>query len=104
MSLRGTYEGSSLRLFLYELVVGSGRYQQRYQDTVIELDLNGQLPNLLMVNKHSKFGQLNLTGAYGIKNTISLEGDFNQFLPCMHHKVMRLKRWKYLARYDALMR
>jgi len=75
----GTYEGSSLRLFLYELVVGSGRYQQRYQDTVIELDLNGQLPNLLMVNKHSKFGQLNLTGAYGIKNTISLEGDFNQF-------------------------
>ena len=75
----GTYDGSSLRLFLYELVVGSGRYQQHYQDTVIELDLHGQLPNLLMVNKHSRFGNLNLAGAFSIKNTIKLEGDFNDY-------------------------
>jgi|GEM_PF-2155367 len=77
--ITGTYEGNSLRLFLYELIVGSGRYQQRYSDTVIELDLHGQLPNLLMINKKSRFGRINLTGAFGIKNTVQLEGDFNQY-------------------------
>lgn len=75
----GKYGDNSLRLFLYELTVGSGQYQHKYQDTVIELDLHGQLPNLLMVNKHSKYGQLGIAGEFGIKNTLQLEGDFNQY-------------------------
>jgi hypothetical protein len=77
--ITGAYGNNSLRLFLYELVVGSGRYQQRYHDTVIEIDMHGQLPNLLMMNNQSKMGRINLSGAFGIKNTLQLEGDFNQY-------------------------
>jgi hypothetical protein len=75
----GTYSNSSFKLFLYELRVGSGRNQHVYEDTVIELDLHGQLPNLLMVNKKSHFNELNLAKSFGIQNKFSLEGDFNQF-------------------------
>jgi hypothetical protein len=75
----GMYSNSSFKLFLYELTVGSGRNQQVYKDTVIELDLHGQLPNLLMINKKSHYGGLNIANSFGIRNKFSLEGDFNQF-------------------------
>jgi hypothetical protein len=77
--ITGQYSGSALRIFLYEDVIGYGRYQQRYQDTVIELDLHGQLPDLLMVNNQSRFGHLNLASSFGVKNKVSLEGDFNKY-------------------------
>ncbi|MGH7237177.1 MAG: hypothetical protein ACREGF_01435, partial [Candidatus Saccharimonadales bacterium] len=74
----GNYVGNSLRLFLYELVNGSGRNQQRYQETVMELDLHGQLPELLMTSKRSASDQLVLP-EFGTKNTIKLEGNFDQY-------------------------
>ena len=77
--ITGQYSGSDLRIFLYEDVIGYGRYQQKYQDTVIELDFHGELPDLLMVNNQSHFGHLNIAGSFGIKNKISLEGDFNKY-------------------------
>lgn len=75
----GTYDNNNIRLFICELTTRIGNSTQKYQDTVIELDLHGQLPNLLMVNKKSRYGQLNLAGSFGIKNTFSLEGDFNEY-------------------------
>ncbi|HSX47585.1 MAG TPA: hypothetical protein VLF63_02310 [Patescibacteria group bacterium] len=75
----GNYDNNTIRLFIYELTIDKGRYQQRFQDTVIELDLHGQLPNLLMVNKKSHYGQIDLAGTFGIKNTFKLEGDFNEY-------------------------
>jgi hypothetical protein len=75
----GTYSNSSFKLFLYELTVGSGRDRKVYKDTVIELDLHGQLPNLLMINKRSHFNELNLAKSFGTQNKFSLEGDFNRF-------------------------
>ncbi len=75
----GTYGGNDLRLFLYELVVEHGRDQRRYANTVIELDLHGSLPNLLMANKHQSMAELDLAQAFSVTNKITLEGDFNQY-------------------------
>ncbi|MFI5271295.1 MAG: hypothetical protein ACHQT9_04620, partial [Candidatus Saccharimonadales bacterium] len=38
-----------------------------------------KLPNLLMINKKSKLGGLDITDAFDEKHTISLEGDFNDY-------------------------
>ncbi len=75
--ITGSYHGNSLRLFLHSLTVGYGRNRRTYQNTVMELDLHGQLPNLLMVSRHAGYGP-NLVGAFGTKNAISLEGNFNR--------------------------
>ena len=75
----GVYKNSNLRLFLYRLIVGSGRYQKQYDDTVLELDLSGSLPPLLMMNKHSQIQSLNIHSAFKESHTIVLEGDFNNF-------------------------
>lgn len=76
----GTYKNSDLRLFLYQLTVDAGRSQYTYTDTVIELDLHGQLPHLLMMNRASKYRQLGIAGASGLKNSpLQLEGDFNKY-------------------------
>lgn len=77
--ITGTYNGNDIRMFICETTIGSGNSRHTYQDTVLELDLHGKLPNLLMVNKKSHYGQLSLAGSFGIKNTFSLEGDFNQY-------------------------
>lgn len=76
----GQYGNSALRLFLYELVVGHGRYQHTYNDTVIELDFHGELPELLMINAKSHYNQLNIAEAFNVKNKVELEGDFDKFL------------------------
>jgi hypothetical protein len=77
--LTGEYKGADLRIFLFRLVKGSGRNQRDYNDTVVELDLNGKLPNLLMINNKSKLGGLDITDAFDEKHKISLEGDFNDY-------------------------
>ncbi|MFI5271387.1 MAG: hypothetical protein ACHQT9_05100, partial [Candidatus Saccharimonadales bacterium] len=66
--LTGQYKGASLRIFLFRLVKGSGRNQRDYNDTILELDLNGKLPNLLMINKKSKLGGLDITDAFDEKH------------------------------------
>lgn len=82
----GTYRGHALRLFAYTLTVQLGRSSHTYQDTVLELDLGGKLPPLLLLNKRARFGGINLE--YGdqdlglvtdldLKNLVSLEGDFD---------------------------
>jgi hypothetical protein len=75
----GQYGNSALRLFLFELTVGSGKYQHHYRDTVIELDFHGQLPDLLMLNIHARSSQVNLAESFGVKNKVQLEGDFDQY-------------------------
>jgi hypothetical protein len=77
--ITGTYRGNDLRLFLYKLTVRQGRSSVTRTDTVIELDLHGQLPNLLMVNKQSNYNKINIEESFGTKNKIQLEGDFEQF-------------------------
>ncbi len=77
--ITGVYRGNDLRLFLYQLTTGSGRNKTVRSDTVIELDLHGQLPNLLMVNRKSHLGQISLAGSFGTSNKIGLEGDFNKY-------------------------
>ena len=76
----GTYAGCDLRMFLHEATIRHGRDSSRYDHTVIELDVHGQLPDLLMVNKHQrlKFMEPDFQELFGIKNIISLEGDFNE--------------------------
>ncbi len=76
--IQGTYKGFPLRLFIIDVVVGEGKNQQSYEDSVIEIDLKGKLPSLLMVNKHSRLGQLDIAGSYMTKNKFNLEGDFNK--------------------------
>jgi hypothetical protein len=47
--ISGSYKGANLRLFLYDLTAGSGRSRVTYRNTVIELDLNGNLPDLILL-------------------------------------------------------
>lgn len=77
--IAGTFGGHDFRLFLYQLTVGSGRYQQIFQDTVIELDLDGKLPPVFVLNKKSRYGSLNVASVFGSNNTVKLEGDFSQY-------------------------
>jgi len=81
----GRYHNCEMRLFLYQVIVGSGRYSTTYRFTVMELDLHGQMPHLLLSNKSSK---LRLTDKAGSAATafsgeeaasVSLEGDFNKY-------------------------
>lgn len=76
--ISGTYKGCSLRLFLHDLTVSSGRSSVTYRNTIIELDLNGRLPNLMLVSKRSLNSGLNLASNSGLKNKLSLEGDFDK--------------------------
>ncbi len=70
----GKYQDNSMRLFLHEWRLG----RDSHTNTVIEIDLQGQLPNLLMVNKKSQFTRAGLVSTFRTKNTFSLEGDFDQ--------------------------
>lgn len=74
----GAYLGYDLRLFLHDLTVRQGRSSTTYRNTVIELDLKGQLPSMLLLSKLGLHAGLNLAGAYGQTHIISLEGDFDQ--------------------------
>lgn len=75
----GEYDGSAMRLFLYQLHIG----KYVYQDTVMELDLHGLLPNVLMISKLSKYNQVDLVSVFkkstGVEKTVNLEGDFASY-------------------------
>ncbi len=75
----GQYHNRPLRLFLCEVIQGSGRSQRVYHQTVLELDIAGQLPSLLMVSKHSRLNGLNIAGSFVTRNKVTLEGDFNKY-------------------------
>ncbi len=77
----GTFAGCDLRMFLHEATIRHGRESARYGHTVIELDVHGRLPDLLMVNKHQhlKLMEPDFQELFGIKNVISLEGNFNEY-------------------------
>lgn len=77
----GTYAGIALHMFLFETTVRLGRSDYTFKNTVMELDLPGELPHLLLVDKRwrgSKHDGPSVEAAAGIESTISLEGDFNK--------------------------
>ena len=76
--ISGQYQGYDLRLFLYDRTVNSGRSSSTYRYTVLELDLKGRVPAMLLAPKHALSKNLGLAQATGLHHTISLEGDFDQ--------------------------
>jgi hypothetical protein len=73
--ISGNYQSIPMQLFLYEVDIHGGSL--RY--SVMDIDLNGKLPNLLMINKKSPRNTRSiLINSFDIKNTIQLEGNFNQ--------------------------
>lgn len=76
--ITGSFKGYPIRMFRFSISYHSDKYSQDLTDTVIEIDLKGKLPRLLMVNKKSQVGQIDIEGVYVTKNQFSLEGDFNQ--------------------------
>jgi hypothetical protein len=76
--ITGSYKGLPLRIFLFELTVGSGRSQQTWQDTVFEIDFSVQLPSLMVSKKsHNLTGNgLDVAGNFN-GSKLQLEGDFS---------------------------
>jgi hypothetical protein len=76
--ITGEYQGAALRMFICETTIGSGRSRHDYLNTVLELDLKGKLPNLMLVSHRSFVMGFNIASIAGLTNKISLEGDFDK--------------------------
>lgn len=76
--ITGEYQGAALRMFICETTIGTGRNSHTYLNTVLELDLKGKLPNLMLVSHRSFVMGFNIASIAGLTNKISLEGDFDK--------------------------
>ncbi len=80
----GTFDGHDIRLFGFSYEVPAGRSTRTVEATVCEIDLNGKLPHLLLLNRKipaalSYFVDTdNISPFFGPRESVSLEGDFNQ--------------------------
>lgn len=73
--ISGKYRDLDLRIFLYNLSVGSGRSQQTWMETVFEVDYPVKLPHLLLSDKATNDLYLNREFK---ADKVELEGGFSK--------------------------
>ena len=71
----GSYHNNPIRLFLHSIQVG----RSSVETTVLEVDVGGKLPSLLLTSKKAQSQSYYLNKSFGTKESLSLEGDFNKY-------------------------
>ncbi|MDR3502487.1 MAG: hypothetical protein P4L79_07875 [Legionella sp.] len=74
--ISGTYDGNPLCLFNYTYVIGGGKNQQTYHDTVFQIEYPSVLAPILLVVDSQYFG--GITGLFSGWEKIKPEGDFDK--------------------------
>ncbi len=77
--LSGTYKDAALRLYNYSFIVGLGRYQEQIQYIVGEIEVQHQLPHLL-IRPHTSLMTIDPALVWKPSDTkpLTVEGDFNK--------------------------
>ena len=88
-SITGTYDGSPLMLFNYTYVIGGGKNQQTYQDTVFRIQYPSVLPPILLIVSRQYFG--GITPLFGGWEKLKLEGNFDKNFELHTKKEMEIE-------------
>lgn len=74
--ITGVYDGNPLTLFNYTYIIGYGKNQQTYNDSVFRVEYPTILPPILLVVDNQYFG--GITGLFDGWEKIKPEGDFDK--------------------------
>ena len=74
--ITGTYDGNPLVLFNYRYIIGYGKNQQTYNDSIFRIEYPSVLAPILLVVDNQYFG--GITGLFSGWEKIKPEGDFDK--------------------------